>query len=107
MPGVIIYVHIDVKPGFEQQFINASIENAKNSVNEEGIVRFDLQQDNDDKTKFVLVEVYRDEGAQMKHRETAHYMKWRDTVADWMSTPRTSKKVSAVFPNYDSYEYPQ
>src|ERR1700735_2226548 len=95
---LIVHVHIHVRPESVQAFREATIENAQNSIQEPGIARFDVVQQTDDLTRFVLVEVYRDEAATEAHRETKHYAKWRDTVASMMSEPRTREKFSNLFP---------
>jgi quinol monooxygenase YgiN len=79
------------------------VENARNSVQEAGIARFDFIQQQDDPTRFVLVEVYRDAEAPARHKETAHYQKWRDTVAAMMLEPRTSSKYTNLFPGDDGW----
>lgn len=94
----IILVHVHVKPEFVDAFKQASLENALNSVKEEGVARFDVIQQVDDPTRFILVEVYKTAEAQSAHKETAHYLKWRDTVADMMAEPRQGVKYSNVFP---------
>jgi len=94
----IVLVHIRVKPEHIDAFLEATIENARNSAKEPGIARFDFIQQTDDPTRFTLVEVYREADAQAKHRETAHYLKWRDTVADWMAEPRQGVKYNNIFP---------
>ncbi len=95
----IVHVHVQVKPESVAEFRQATIENARNSVQEPGIARFDVVQQQDDETKFVLVEVYRTTDAAAAHRETAHYAKWRDTVADMMAQPRQRATFNAVFPD--------
>lgn len=99
----IVFVHIKVKPEFIEEFKLASLENAKNSVLEPGIARFDLIQEIDDPTKFVLVEVYRSMEAPAKHKETAHYLHWRDTVADMLPEPRFGVKYQNIFPADDGW----
>ena len=94
---VIVYVH--VKPESVDAFKQATLDNASNSVREPGIARFDVIQQKDDPTRFVLVEVYRNEEATVKHKETAHYAKWRDTVAGMMAEPRQGIKYANVFPD--------
>ncbi|MFM8370024.1 MAG: putative quinol monooxygenase [Chloroflexota bacterium] len=94
----IVLVHVHVKPEFVDAFKQASLENASNSVKEEGIARFDVIQQVDDPTRFILVEVYKTAEAQSAHKETAHYLKWRDTVADMMAEPRQGVKYGNVFP---------
>lgn len=95
----IVHVFVHVKPDCVEAFKNASSENAENSIQEPGIARFDVVQENDDPTKFALVEVYRTPDDPAKHKQTAHYNKWRDTVADMMAEPRKSIKYSNVFPD--------
>jgi len=95
----IVLVHVHVKPEFIDPFMQASLENARNSVQEPGIARFDVIQQSDDPTRFVLVEVYRNVEAQGKHKETAHYMTWRDTVMDMMAEPRYGIKYQNLFPD--------
>ena len=96
---IIVHVFIDVKPECVEAFKAASLENARNSVQESGIARFDVVQEQDDPTKFVLVEVYRTEDAPAKHKETAHYATWRDTVVDMMAQPRKGIKYTNCFPD--------
>jgi len=95
----IVHVFANVKPGCVEAFRTATLENARSSVKEPGIARFDVLQQQDDPTHFVLVEVYRTSDAPAKHKETPHYSKWRDTVADMMAEPRTSIKYTNVFPD--------
>jgi autoinducer 2-degrading protein len=95
----IVHVHVHVKPEFVEAFKEATIENARNSVQEPGIARFDVIQQQDDPTRFVLVEVYRTKDDPARHKETAHYKKWRDTVAEMMAEPRSSLKYDNVFPD--------
>ncbi len=94
----IVHVFVHVKPNQVEAFKIATIENASNSVQEPGIARFDVVQQQDDPTRFVLVEVYRTPDDPARHKETAHYKTWRDTVADMMAEPRSSIKYSNIFP---------
>lgn len=94
----IVHVHVKVKPDSVDAFIQASIENARNSIKEPGVARFDVIQQADDPTRFILVEVYRQPDDQQQHRETAHYKQWRDSVAAMMAEPRTATKFLNVFP---------
>jgi quinol monooxygenase YgiN len=94
----IVLVHTHVKPEFLDAFRAASIENARNSLLEPGISRFDVIQEVEDQTRFILVEVYRTPEDNAKHKETAHYARWRDTVAEMMAEPRKGIKYSNVFP---------
>jgi quinol monooxygenase YgiN len=98
----IVQVHIRVKPEHVEAFRKASIENARHSIQEPGIARFDVLQQMEDPTQFVLLEAYREADAQAKHRETVHYIKWRDTVSEMMAEPRTPVKYSNVFPADES-----
>jgi quinol monooxygenase YgiN len=95
----IAHVHVHVKPDQVEAFRAASLDNARNSVTEPGVARFDVIQQQDDPTRFILVEVYRTAEDPAKHKETAHYLKWRDTVADMMAEPRTAVKFDNVFPD--------
>lgn len=94
----IVHVHVHVKPECVDEFRVATLENAENSVREPGVARFDVLQQQDDPTRFVLVEVYRTPEDPAKHKETFHYQTWRDTVADLMAEPRASVKYDNVFP---------
>jgi quinol monooxygenase YgiN len=96
---LIVHVQVQVKPECVEAFKAASLENARHSVQEPGIARFDVVQQADDPTRFVFVEVYRTDDAPAKHKETMHYAKWRDTVADMMAEPRRSVKYRNVFPD--------
>ncbi len=95
---LIVHVHVHVKPESVADFRQATIENARASVQEPGIARFDVIQQQDDVSRFVLIEVYRSPEAASAHKETAHYAKWRDSVANMMAEPRYSVKYSTVFP---------
>jgi quinol monooxygenase YgiN len=95
---IVVHVHVHVKPECIEAFREASVENARHSVQEPGVARFDVLQQSGDPARFILVEVYRDEQAPAAHKATAHYAKWRDTVADMMAEPRSSVKFSNVFP---------
>ena len=94
-----LHVHVRVKPECVEAFQAATLANARASVQEPGIARFDVVQQADDPTRFVLVEVYRSADAPARHKETAHYATWRDTVAPMMAAPRTSVKFGNVFPD--------
>ena len=99
MSLLLVHVHVHVKPACVEAFRAASLANAQASVEEPGIARFDVCQQNDDPTRFVLVEVYRTPEAPAAHKETAHYAAWRDAVAEMMAEPRTSVKFSNIFPD--------
>ena len=95
---LVVHVHVHVKPESADAFKAATVENARNSIQEPGIARFDLIQQADDPTRFVLVEVYRTPDDPGRHKETTHYARWRDAVASMMAEPRSSVKYANVFP---------
>jgi autoinducer 2-degrading protein len=95
----IVFVHVHVKPERVDDFRAATIANARESVREPGVARFDVVEESEDPTRFVLVEVYRDARGAAAHKETAHYQRWRDAVAEMMAEPRTSRKYANVFPD--------
>jgi autoinducer 2-degrading protein len=95
----IVHVHVHVKPEFVDAFLSVTIDNARESLNEPGIARFDVVQQVDDRTRFVLVEVYKAAAAPAAHKETSHYARWRDAVAPMMMEPRTSLKYVNSFPD--------
>ncbi len=96
---LIVHVHISVKPESVAEFRVATVENARASIQEPGIARFDFLEQQDDASRFILIEVYRTPEAAAAHKETAHYAKWRDTVADMMAEPRQRATFNAVFPD--------
>ena len=95
---VILIVNLHVKAEHLEAFRQATLENARNSVQEPGIARFDVLQQSDDPTRFVLCAVYRDAEAPAKHRETAHYQAWVAKVPDMLAEPRTRMFYSNLFP---------
>ncbi len=95
---LVVHVHVQVKPECVEAFKAATLENAGKSVEESGIARFDVIQNLEDPTVFVLVQAYRTPDAPAEHKETAHYLTWRDAVAPMMAKPRTSVKYSSVSP---------
>lgn len=95
----IVHVFVHVKPEYVAEFIEATIENASQSIAEPGIARFDFIQQVDDPTRFVLVEVYLDDRAPARHKETAHYNRWRERVTDMMAEPRNGVKYANLFPH--------
>ncbi len=99
----IVHVFVHVKDGQIDAFKAATVENARNSVQEAGVARFDVVQQLDDSARFVLVEAYRREADVARHRETAHYQVWRDTVAEMMAEPRSSVKYDNVFPDAEGW----
>ena len=94
MIDTLVFVH--VKPGYADAFIEATLENQRNSRKEPANVRFDVLRDNADPDRFVLCEVYQDEAGAAAHKETAHYQKWRDTVAPMMAEPRSAIKTTPI-----------
>ncbi|MGO9097882.1 MAG: putative quinol monooxygenase [Bryobacteraceae bacterium] len=100
---LVVHVHVRVKPEFIAAFKEASVENARLSVQEPGIARFDVIQQTDDPTRFVLVEVYCTPEAPARHKDTAHYQLWRDTVAAMMAEPRSSVKYTNLFPGEEGW----
>jgi autoinducer 2-degrading protein len=99
----IVLVHVHVKPEFVEVFKQATIENASNSVQEAGIARFDVIQQADDPTRFILVEVYKSAEAPAAHKATTHYARWRDTVAEMMAEPRQGIKYTNLFPDDENW----
>jgi autoinducer 2-degrading protein len=95
---LVVHVQVHVKPEFVEAFKQATLANAQQSVKEPGIAQFDFSQQQDDPTRFVLVEVYRTGDAPAAHKETKHYQVWRDTVAPMMAEPRTSVKYTNIHP---------
>ena len=95
---LIVHVHVHVKPESVEAFKQATLANARASRQEPGVARFDVLQQQDDPTRFVLVEIYRDANAAVAHKETPHYPVWRDAVASMMAEPRFSVKFQDVFP---------
>lgn len=100
---LVVHVHVWVKPEFVEAFKAATIENASASLTEPGVARFDVIQQQDDPSKFILVEVYRSAEAAAAHKETPHYAKWRDAVAPMMAQPRSSVKFTNVFPGDEGW----
>ncbi len=96
---LVVHVHVRVKPDRVEAFREATTANARQSVYEPGIARFDVVQQSDDPTRFVLVEVYRTPEAPAQHKDSKHYQTWRDAVADMMAEPRTSVQYMNVFPD--------
>ena len=99
----IVHVFIHVKPEFLQAFVQATLDNARNSLQEPGVARFDVVQQADAPNHFVLVEVYRSPDDQLRHRETAHYQTWRDAVAEMMAEPRTAYRYTNLFPEEEGW----
>jgi (4S)-4-hydroxy-5-phosphonooxypentane-2,3-dione isomerase len=100
----IAHVFVQVKPDQVEAFKTATLDNARNSLQEPGVARFDVIQQQDDPTRFVLVEVYRTADDPARHKETAHYLRWRDTVADMMAEPRQAIKYDNIFPGESGWD---
>src|SRR6202142_4432706 len=100
---LVVHVHIKVKPDLIDAFKEVTLANARESLKEPGIARFDVVQQSDDPTKFVLVEVYRSVDATTAHKATAHYAAWRDAIESLMAEPRFSVKYSNVFPGDEGW----
>jgi autoinducer 2-degrading protein len=100
---LVVHVQVHVKAECIEAFKQASVANAKQSVQEPGIARFDVVQQQDDPSRFALIEAYRDAQAPAAHKETAHYAAWRDAVAPMMAEPRTSVKFHNIFPDDASW----
>ncbi len=103
---LIVHVFVHVKSECVEAFKAASLDNARHSIQEPGIARFDVIQQTDDPTRFMLVEVYRSTEATVQHKETTHYARWRDTVAEMMAEPRSSVKYANLFPGDPGWDYP-
>ena len=95
---LVVHVHVRIRPGQVEQFLAATLANARASLAEPGVLRFDVIQDEADPAHVVLTEVYRDAEAPAAHKLTPHYATWRDAVAEMMAEPRASTKFSVVFP---------
>jgi (4S)-4-hydroxy-5-phosphonooxypentane-2,3-dione isomerase len=95
---LVVHVHTHVKPGLLAEFLAATLVNARASLAEPGVLRFDVIQDHSDESRVVLVEVYRNEDAAAEHKLTQHYATWRDVVAEMLVGPRESVRYTAVFP---------
>ena len=100
----IVHVFVHVRSEDIAAFKDATLENARNSIQEPGVARFDMMQQQDDPTRFLLVEVYRTPDDPARHKETLHYKQWRDTVAQMMAEPRTSVKYTNVFPDEEGWD---
>jgi quinol monooxygenase YgiN len=99
----IVHVHVRVKTEFVEAFKQATLENASNSIQEPGIARFDVIQQAEDPTRFILVEVYKTAAAPAAHKETPHYLRWRNTVMKMMAEPRQGIKYVNIFPNDENW----
>ena len=101
---LIVMVYAHVKPEFIDAFKMASIQNASNSVKEPGVARFDVIQQTDDPTRFILIEIYKDADAPAQHRKTTHYLAWREAVEPMMAEARTRAEYSPVFPSAENWK---
>jgi autoinducer 2-degrading protein len=93
----VVAVTIFVKPPNLAPFIEATLDNARYTRKEPGNVRFDVSQAEDDPTRFLLYEVYRETDDFAKHQQTEHYARWKNSVADWMAQPRVGVKHKPIF----------
>ncbi len=89
---LVMLVYVSVKPEHREEFIVATEENARNSRREPGVARFELLEHGEDPNRFVLIEEYYNEQAPAEHKKTAHYLRWRETVAEMMAAPRDGVK---------------
>jgi len=97
---IVTIVHIDVKPEYLESFIRATTENHFESVKEPGNLRFDLLRSDDNPARFVLYEAYESRDAAAAHKETAHYLEWRERVAPWMARPRKGMPYTGLQPEF-------
>ena len=104
---IIVHVHVHVKPDSVEDFAAATLENASNSIREPGVVRFDVVQQDDDPTRFLLIEIYRTGDDPTRHKATAHYAAWRDTVEPMLAEPRRSVRYHEIFPEQGAWEMPR
>jgi len=99
----VVCVTVHVKAGHEQDFLDATLENGRNTRNEPGNVRFDILRAIDPPTQFFLYEVYRSPDDFKAHQQTDHYLRWKATVADWMAEPRQGVKHNSIFPTDENW----
>ena len=99
---LVVHVECHVHPDQIAAFREATLDNARASVHEPGIARFDVIQQADDPTKFILVEVYKTANAPAAHKDTAHYARWRNTVMRMMAEPRQGIKYNNIFPTAEN-----
>jgi quinol monooxygenase YgiN len=103
----VIHVHVHVQADAVEAFRQATLVNAEQSLKEPGVARFDVVQQKDDPTRFVLVEAYRTTEAISAHKDTAHYAAWRDAVAPLMAEPRHGTKYVNLFPHDELFSTPR
>ena len=104
---LIVHVFVNVKSASVDAFVAATLANPRNSEQEPGVIRFDVLQQDDDPTRCLVIEIYRTAADPVKHKETAHYGIWRDTVESMMAEPRRSVKYHALFPAEGGWDYPE
>ena len=95
---IVAIINIHVKPEAVTPFKTATQDNASHSIQELGVIRFDFYQQSDDPYRYVLLEIYKSEEDILRHRETAHYQRWRDTVTDMMAEPRQRITYTVLYP---------
>jgi (4S)-4-hydroxy-5-phosphonooxypentane-2,3-dione isomerase len=96
---LVVFVHVEVKAEHAAAFEAATMANARASIEEPGVARFDVLRTDGKPNEFVLIEVYRDSDAPAAHKLTAHYQRWRDEVEPMMASPRRSVRYTNVFPD--------
>ena len=99
---IAVCVHVHVRPENREAFIEASLQNARGTIEEPGNLRFDVIQQTDDPNRFMFFEVWRDEAGMKAHKETAHYARWRDVVEPWMAEPRRGVRHVGLFPQTEA-----
>ena len=95
---IVTIVHVEVKPEYVDAFVHATTANHLHSVKEPGNLRFDVLQKGDNPAQFALYEAYEDEESAAAHKQTPHYLEWKETVAPWMARPREGVRYNAVMP---------
>jgi len=103
---LVVHVHVHVKPDQIAAFVDATRENSSESLKEPGVARFDVIQQQDDPTRFVLIEAYKAADAPAAHKQTAHYAAWRDAIAGMMQSPRTSVRYQSLCPEEPRWSTP-
>jgi len=104
---LIVHVFVHVKPEHVTAFSEATLENARNSVQEPGVIRFDVVQQEDDPTRFVLMEIYRTGADPALHKMTSHYLTWVEKVEPMLAEARTRIRYHSLFPDAEGWEYPR
>ena len=93
----VVSVTIHVKPEFVDRFVEATLDNARNTRKEPGNLRFDVSRAEEDPNRFLLYEAYKAKDDFAKHQQTEHYLRWKNAVADWMSQPRVGVRHHTIF----------